>query len=75
MSVHDEPLPLPPRLPLLPRLPLRSLDELARCADEIHSDRCQWIGDDSPRPCTCGVPRALRALRALAEAQDESEPT
>ncbi|MBW8803367.1 MAG: hypothetical protein JF587_05845 [Catenulisporales bacterium] len=54
----DEPLPL------LPRLPLRSLDDLARCADEIHSDRCQWLGADSPRPCTCGVPKALRALAA-----------
>lgn len=66
MSVPDEPLPL------LPRLPLRSLDDLARCADEIHSDRCQWIGADSPRPCTCGVPKALRAL-AAAQSRSESK--
>ena len=58
---------------LLPRFPLRTLNDLATCADWIHEDRCQWIGEDSPRPCTCGVPAALRALAdaaAVASAAD-----
>src|SRR5258708_6290747 len=46
----------------LPRFPLRGLDELLACAEEIHSDRCQWMGHDSSRPCTCGVPSALKEL-------------
>lgn len=49
---------------ILPRLPLRSLEDLAACARYIHEDRCGWMGDDT-RPCTCGVPRAIRAVAAV----------
>lgn len=59
MAVTDAPLPL------LPRLPLRSLADLERCAEEIHSDRCQWMGESAVRPCTCGVPRTIRAMAAI----------
>lgn len=58
--VHADPLPMPQ-----PRLPLQNLQQLAACAEEIHSDRCRWMGSDASHPCTCGVPRAIRMLAAI----------
>ena len=57
----SDPIPV---LPRLPRLPLRTLDDLAACARFIHEDRCSWMGDDT-HPCTCGVPRTIRAAAAI----------
>jgi len=54
-----------PQLPRLPHLPLRTLDDLAACAEEIHSDRCRWMGGGATWPCTCGVPRAIRMVAAV----------
>lgn len=61
---HAVTVPADPLSPL-PRLPLRSLAELAKCAEEIHSDRCRWMGGDASHPCTCEVPRAIRMLAAV----------
>lgn len=49
---------------ILPRLPLRTLADLAACAEYIHEDRCSWMGD-GVKPCTCGVPRTIRAVAAV----------
>lgn len=54
----------PVQLPRLPRLPLRNLEDLAACAEFIHEDRCFYMGDTT-RPCTCGVPRTIRAVAAV----------
>lgn len=58
---------------ILPRLPLRSLEDLAACAEaeEIHSDRCAWMGSAIAKPCTCGV---LRAIRAVAAVYGDTDP-
>lgn len=54
----------PAQLPSLPHLPLRTLEELALRARFIHEDRCSWMGDNT-HPCTCGVPRTIRAAAAI----------
>jgi hypothetical protein len=59
----------------LPRTPLRSVADLIARAPYIPDDRCQWMGDDSPRPCTCGVPTALQKLAADGDGAGQNEGT
>ena len=69
LSVLCDTLCIMTDLPLsLPHLPLHTLEDLAVCARFIHEDRCSWMGDDT-HPCTCGVPRAIRAAAAVWNVQ------
>lgn len=55
----------PVQLPRLPRLPLRTAADLIACAEEMHSDRCSWMGREADHPCRCRAPRVIRMIEAV----------